>query len=549
MRNVRLLSQRLLFGLAALAFIVGCHAGSNLPPPATNRIATTLTGPIHPGEKRATARTVALAANQCVLLGSIANWQPGSAGFTCGMNPGSSVTVGGLEVMPDPQYAGQDRYRCSAPKWVLGQTKVGGGITGSLSPSGAASGDCGRVDTVSITLSMATNAPGPFPSTWATEEFTVCDLVQGFCTPNQVASTDSVDVIFASTPTPAPSPAPSVTSPPPLQIWDTLHNVNLTAIGAQGSSAANPLPVMIGQHVALGVITPSGDGLQNPVWETPFPGTYVGSYDWTQKVSAQKALTDFSQPGLSFFWTSGAGGGVSAVRVSANVGGTQQSATAYVQILSPTVNVATLNQGTPFFVTPAPSASPPNICNGGTVYACLWSGFPGAAWTYQVTTPPNLGAGQIAIAQTLHQVISFTNSQAVTSNECTSNSQSLSKVQYWLDNGFPYPGATPAAVANGAESPVWASNDAPNTSFDPTNTLGSRTDAFKDYFVYRPAGDSIWVTLELATWQWSDSYTYNPTTGVYTAGTPSFSHTPPAASTKLPSWASTAQNGIANPCT
>jgi hypothetical protein len=69
---------------------------------------------------------------------------------------------------------------------------------------------------------------------------------------------------------------------------------------------------MIGQHVALGVVTPSGDGLQNPVWATPFPGTYIGSYDWTQKVSAQKALTNFSQPGLSFFWTSGTGGGVSA---------------------------------------------------------------------------------------------------------------------------------------------------------------------------------------------------------------------------------------------
>ncbi len=89
---------------------------------------------------------------------------------------------------------------------------------------------------------------------------------------------------------------------------------------------------------------------------------------------------------------------------------------------------------------------------------------------------------------------------------------------YYDDNGFSfgYFGGTPITVPIAAlSSAMWTAVDAPSTEGTQTVAFPNgyefeRSDAFKTYFIYKPAiDDSIWVPLGELEWAWSGISEYS----------------------------------------
>jgi hypothetical protein len=532
---------------------------------------------------------------------------PDLGSVTCYIVPGDSVTVPVLTTTPSD--SADQGWQCGPATWTLiyayGAAPYSG-LTATI--SGESNGPiCGRVDGVSITIARSASSPlqgyeGALLTYYQGQSQT---LLSGSCC--AVEETDIIAVEEGPVPTPTPSPTPTAsaspctssspnitrayargsaaqlgvhsdssgggcaspsptavpTPTPGLAIYDSIADVSLTATGAVGSTATNPKVEMVGQYVAIDARATNGGILGPPIaWASPFPGSaspnrFVKVYDWTSSPSPTiTQLTDFGDPSLYFYWIGldpNATNGVSAVSVTAQVSGAQQQVTAYFKILKPT-STATVTLGTPFLSTPIPS-TPPTLptCPPATgINACLWGGYPGVTWAYTVTTPANYGAGQIATAQTLNQLITSETSES-TIYDCTSTTASISNRQQYLDNAFPLPQtlfATTVSIANGSTAD-WTGNDAPDTGYVAADIYGARSDNFIDYLIYQPTGvNSIWVTLRKGGWSWEDSFNYNTTTQVYTQGTPTptINKTPPADGYALPNWADTTDNGVPIQC-
>lgn len=170
-----------------------------------------------------------------------------------------------------------------------------------------------------------------------------------------------------------------------------------------------------------------------------------------------------------------------------------QEATAKYPTATLTVKTATQTLGSPNgtmlqagpYSTPVPSGDP---CTAAT-QECIWAGYLATQWQFSVAAPKE-GAGQIAVAQILEQWEGSQNAAGNSANQCTSTSNSLGALNYFLDNGFPYPGTPPTSVAGG-QNATWSGNDSPGMAWlyvraegDGNNVQAYRTGYFEDFYMY-----------------------------------------------------------------
>jgi hypothetical protein len=221
----------------------------------------------------------------------------------------------------------------------------------------------------------------------------------------------------------------------------------------------------------------------------------------------------------------------------------------FYPIVAPTLSHVVLRGSTP--VVDYPGHGEANCAVGN---ACIRGGEGFAAvFGFTATTPSQAGAGQIAVGQLINDsqtVVFASNGQAQTN--CTFG-------QYWLDNGFPYPLASPVPLtSNGTGlAATYQSGDDPNLPEDYTVfNSASRSFSATDYYMYQAtptaARPSIWTTLKEGVWSFADSWTVqalNPLTlevgvPVAPAGVTVIA---PADSTTLPYWPGIAQPGTLYP--
>jgi hypothetical protein len=112
--------------------------------------------------------------------------------------------------------------------------------------------------------------------------------------------------------------------------------------------------------------------------------------------------------------------------------------------------------------------------------------------------------------------------------------------QYWLDNAQFYNtvsnivGGTPDNTrVTSISNSVVSFEDDPDIAFLQNESI---TDNFKTYLTFKPDGDSIWVTLGVATWGWSASVT-NGSIQATNVIPPSYTN-----STDLPVWPNVGRN-------
>lgn len=151
--------RRVLFiGFALAAAISACHGGRSgglIPSPQNTS-----------GQSRISPKDYAGVTNSTVCVETAT---PGpdtgtTGGFTCYLQPSSSVTLSNLSMKPKPGDPGQ----CSGATWstvaVDGTGTPPPGLTTTFTPSPTGNGDpnCSRVDTVNITLATNSTLPSDF---------------------------------------------------------------------------------------------------------------------------------------------------------------------------------------------------------------------------------------------------------------------------------------------------------------------------------------------------------------------------------------------------
>jgi hypothetical protein len=152
----------------------------------------------------------------------------------------------------------------------------------------------------------------------------------------------------------------------------------------------------------------------------------------------------------------------------------------------------------------------------------------------------------------LLQLINFADTNTFPSGVPSVNS---SNNLYVLDNGassngFPqYNGAGGIISADSSSpQPSWSLVDDPNLAFTGASGV-TVTQQFKTYLMYQPPyANSIWVTLQLMSWNWNGQSALTngvwPTPTAFPPGVPTFSANPSGAdSTTLPNWGSCAVMG------
>lgn len=142
-------------------------------------------------------------------------------------------------------------------------------------------------------------------------------------------------------------------------------------------------------------------------------------------------------------------------------------------------------------------------CSGALSYVLTVGNFCsnslGITWTPFSVTVPSYGGGFIAMAQTGQTTISGT-----LNGKQTNTVSSLTR----LDWEFPYAGAYATTDNSLTLQDGTALNDSPMQDLSASAcTKFNRTDAYEDYFMYRPTPTStrpsIWITLKTLQWAWT----------------------------------------------
>ncbi len=456
----------------------------------------------------------------------------------------SSATVSVLADPTDnggPDPGGADS--CGPITWAT--SPPDGNVTVSVSDIDTGGSSCKRSDSVTIKVQRIANRPQPSPPPGTS--------VGG---PYSLTGTDQETGSENLTEQMVPISI-NVYSAPALQISDE------DIVGASNVvSSPNPTPsaLMVGQQMRL-LAAPVGGTVQGSVtWglviASPTPdvvASYGASPCPTGKCSpvpsAQPVTQGSTANPLVLYWLSSAPSKHvwATANIQMSVGPAfARRADVYYPIDTLMLNATTQALATPYIET-GPGTEVPQVCASGE--ECIWGGYPAASWTFTATAPKE-GAGQIAVAQILKQSLGSETLSGYTT-KCTSTTSSLNAEQYWLDNGFPYPAATPAAIGSSGKA-TWTSNDAPYKRDTIANVGGAwRTAYFEDYFMYSPTATlqrpSIWVTLGFSSWNFSDSWgklpipPYNYEISEGHGGSPvvprsGVNGTSPEASYVLPTW-------------
>ena len=275
-----------------------------------------------------------------------------------------------------------------------------------------------------------------------------------------------------------------------LQITD--NNTNTVV------SDANAHTAIVGQAQNVSTsITDDPYILPSPTWE--IDGQAVKNYDITTGATTPLLPYLANASRLQFYWTAP---GTQVVRVYMSVGGVLMTTSATYNVIEPTVSVtATLGQV---------MVAPFNGCGWSIPMAlslgqpCL-SPSPGITWNYTATLPARVG-GSINMTQLVQ-----TNGTLTPSNCLTFTNTGA---QFWLDSQPQYGNS---AVGAPGSTVSWNTYyDSPARSLVKGCNYESRTDAFRDFFMFQPtadnSGSSIWVTLERLEWSWSGASQYSSKT-------------------------------------
>lgn len=349
-----------------------------------------------------------------------------------------------------------------------------------------------------------------------------------------------------------PSPHPRQTAAPTPSPGIGLFDQNLSR------EVTNTTPnAVVGQQQMIEAFDKQPGGtLSSCIWMVN--GNTVSGYTPGSPAPTPSPTTAIYE---SFYWI---GSGTSAASATAVVSATckdqssnSYSASATYTVQQPTFSVSQ-TLGNPYIETDRGTESPP-FCTVGN--ECIWGGYPAASWSFAVTTPADSGSSTIGMAQLIKQSHGATGIDGSTITQCTSTTNQLSNMQYYLDNVFPYPVPSPSPTPIPAgQMGTWASNDAPPIAFPYSVDIdGWRKSNFEDFFLFKPAADnvgySIWVTLASSNWAFTDSYTEqinpSPSPPTFTEGTPvpksGVSGSGLSAAFPLPTWPATSSNTQSDP--
>jgi hypothetical protein len=560
--------RRLALGLVCIAvFVAGCQGRQTAVPPILQ----------HQRSMQHRVQPLTVKTPSAVCWGTPSPFLGGAVHRSHGTSNGPPadlcvIASGQTAKMVVPAYplssdSGSDT--CTRVMWTV--TPVDPITTVSVEDN-TTSTSCNRTEKFTIKFTNVVGQPQPSPYPGQNYDF---PHLEGTYTETGPGCPCTQDMIGFSIP---------IYEPPQLQIYD-LGNSAATPINSPNPT---PSPLMVGQQITLlarasgGLVVSSTGATPGPVtWSLPSTSIndVVASYNpctcpsipTPEPVgSPGEPLTTASSLPI-FFLTDGP----KAIQVTGymqlvagnNPYGPILKATAETKypIKTVTVNEASQTLGVPIGTSiqagPWPVPQPAmDTCLAGT--ECVWGGAKAAAWTFSVTSPQQ-GAGEIAGAQIIEQWYGSQNAAGDQANYCTSATASLNALQFWLDNGFPYPEVAPTSFAGGAKA-TWTADDSPYTAWlyvqaagDANNVAAWRTSYFQDFFMYRPTATgsrgSIWVTIEKSTWNFADSWTEaSPVPGPFAEGFPvsklAVTGTAPAVSTTLPTWTNAATNAGDPPC-
>jgi hypothetical protein len=279
---------------------------------------------------------------------------------------------------------------------------------------------------------------------------------------------------------------------------------------------------IVGQKMELLVRAKPATPLSNIKWTVP--GEKVKNYTQSSTVATRTdlAAADLQGTNLDFYWIAG---GTQAIQVSATAAGNALTASVTHHVLVPTAVRMTSVTGHVGVGPTGWAGDPPmNLYYGKSPRV-------GIQWTCKATAPAG-GAGQIAATQTTKSARTATSNAGATQSNDTGGT-------FMLDTTVPYNSAI--RIAAGARA-TWSSNDSPSSGLTADYQKETADDFFRTYFMYKPDGDSIWVTLMRLDWHWAGATTrvgapggasnhWNPVTGASSDTNPSGS-----ATTELPLW-------------
>ena len=310
--------------------------------------------------------------------------------------------------------------------------------------------------------------------------------------------------------TPPPTPTPGI------NIFDS----NLKLVVTNTTQTA-----LVGQQQVLDAVpTQPTISLNSCSWT--IAGNIVGAYS----PGSTPSPAPTGSPQTSFFWTGSGSNSASAndgvsVKCVSSPSGANLTASATYTVYQPTISMTTVTGTVQVAPYPtAPATTIPALAFGLNTYSTS-----GIHFTFKATAPTN-GSGNLGVAQII------TTMQSAMPTTCFSPLYNGT----YRDADFPYPVGSETSIGGGAQA-TWMSNS-PNLAYDsPVMQLisncasESRSDSFKDYFMYVPnednLGASIWVTLGLLNWSWNGIASHN---GTYCA-------------TNVPGWCLGSHSNTVNP--
>jgi hypothetical protein len=337
-----------------------------------------------------------------------------------------------------------------------------------------------------------------------------------------------------------------------------------------GNAANSPAIVSVGQQIVLtGSVNDLG-GLTVVSQTWAVGGPTVKSYSPLDMTALNLAASppicsasgatqlegaDFTQSAITFYWIDGYAGTGNLTNYTNNVtytatlsDGSKKTAIAGFLPVKPSAITSTVEfSGATTTNVPAVSIA---VGQNGTVTLGFGSStqIPGIIFNMNVST--TIG-GSFALLQLVNYADTYTPPNGIPS---VSSSNSV----FILDNGesedgHPQYGGGDSVQALAAPSPpkaasqgTWQLNDSPGLGFT-GYTAVSATQQFQTYLMYQtPSANSIWVTLQLLSWNWNGQSALTngawPIPTPFPPGVPTFSPNPSGSdSTALPSWKSCAK--------